>query len=184
MGTAIARAAHRVARDMHRRGRLSGTRLPLLTALCAAGLLAACQSVGAGASTRPQAEFDQFKGAWVYAQSCGWQHSAGFEFSSDDSGTITGMWAEGTQVRGESGKLTGELRDGKLFMRKCRIDVEDDDPAACPNFGDESDYVVREGDRLAWYQRFGTRGYLKSLELQRSVEGVEIRKDDDCEEDQ
>jgi hypothetical protein len=158
-------------------------------------LLAACQSVGAGAapaarldqgigepSGQPGAMFQRIKGAWSYAQSCGWQHSASLDFMTESEGIVHGDWADGTQVRGESGKFIGTWRGDKLFLRFCRIDVYDDDPEACPNYSVERAYATRRGQKVFWYRNGGSAGYWKYLELHPFVEGGSNPVDDDCSE--
>lgn len=203
MGIAIARAARRVARDVHGHG--LNSRSPL-AAVCAAALLVACQSAGAGTTGEAHAAaprssstaqsgrdrpdsgerdhaFERIKGSWAYGQSCGWQHSASLEFLTESEGIVHGTWADGTRVRGESGELLGTWRDGKLFLRFCRIDVDDTDPQACPNYGAEDAYVVRSDRKVVWYRSGGGADYWKYLELHPYTEGTPIPVDDDCGED-
>ena len=55
-------------------------------------------------------------------------------------------------MRGESGEFHGRWRGNKLFLRFCRIDIYDDDPEECPNYGVESAYVTRRGQEVFWYR--------------------------------
>jgi hypothetical protein len=195
MGIAIARAARRVATDVRYREGLLDMK-PLLAALCAAGVLVACQSVGGGPasaagaprdgapSEKPSAAFQRIKGSWSYSVQCGWGgwgHSANLDFLSESGGIVRGTWGDSNSLRGESGEFQGRWRDSKLFLRFCRIDVEDDDVQACPKYGAELAYVVQRGNRVDWYQSSGAMGYTKYIEMNRFVEGSHDEKNEECE---
>lgn len=198
MGIAIVRAARKVARDVRHREVLLNTKT-LLAALCAAGLLAACQSVDDGPasaagtsrgvgvpSEKPSAEFQHIKGSWSYSVQCGWGgwgHSASLVFLSESGGIVHGTWGDSNSLRGESGEFQGRWRGNKLFLRFCRIDIYDDDPEECPNYGVESAYVTRHGQEVFWYRSGGGADYSKYVELRPFVEGGNDLVDDSCEEE-
>lgn len=121
-------------------------------------------------------------GRWAYAQSCGWQHSAELELKTTAEG-IRGTWSDGTRIRGEAGELSGEYRDGKIFLRFCRDDVAESDPEACPDSRAEDAYVVREAGNLIWYRASGADSYRPYLELSPVIAGQDIPKDDRCPEE-
>lgn len=152
-------------------------------ALCMAS--ACAQSPGPIAAAPASAPADgaaAFAGRWMYAQSCGWQHSAELELKTTADG-IRGTWNDGTRVRGDSGELRGTLRDGKLFVRFCR-DAEDKASDACPNFSEEQSYVARKDERLTWYRSNGAGGYREYLTLHPVVASADVPTDDDCPEDE
>lgn len=105
---------------------------------------------------------NEFSGQWAYRQSCGWQHSAHLELAESGSGA-GGRWDDGTRARGDSGQLQGELRDGRLYLRLCSEGEGGGKIPACPNYGEESAYLAREGAVLGWYRKSGDvyRPYLK-----------------------
>jgi hypothetical protein len=145
----------------------------------------AAAAVGAAAA-RPSAAVRAFEGAWAYAQSCGWQHSANLEFSAAGQGRLQGRWADGTRVRGESGSLRANVRGDKAFLSFCRDPDEAgsaDADGICPNYGPESAYVVRNGERLEWFRGSAKLGFRPYLRLHRVVAGQEIPKDDTCPEE-
>ncbi len=145
-------------------------------ALCMAG---ACASTGAASDPAKAAE--PFVGRWLYAQSCGWEHSADLMIHPG-SGVLEGSWADGTRVRGENGTLRGTPRDGKLFLRFCR-DAEGEGADICPNFGPEESYLVRKRGQLVWYRAYGAEGYREYLTLDRFVLGDKAGYDDECPDD-
>lgn len=164
-------------------------RLRLAFAALALCMASACaQSPGPvaalPASTSPaeNAAAAAFAGRWAYAQSCGWQHSAHLELKTTAEG-IRGTWSDGTRVRGEAGELSGEYRNGKIFLRFCRDDVVESDPEACPDFRAEDAYVVREAGNLIWYRASGAGSYRRYLELSPVIVGQDIPKDDRCPEE-
>ncbi len=151
--------------------------------LCTAS--ACAQSPGPVAAASPAdstKDAAAFAGRWAYAQSCGWQHSAHLELRTTVDG-IRGTWSNGTRVRGEAGELSGEYRDGKMFLRFCREDVAESDPEACPDFRAEDAYVVREAENLIWYRASGADSYRRYLELSPVTAGQDIPKDDRCPEE-
>lgn len=145
-------------------------------ALCSAG---ACTSTGAASDSAKAAE--PFVGRWLYAQSCGWEHSADLMIHPG-SGVLEGTWADGTRVRGDNGTLRGTPRDGKLFLRFCS-DAEGEGTDICPNFGPEESYLVRKRGQLVWYRAYGADGYREYLTLDRFVLGDQVRYDDECPDD-
>ncbi len=152
-------------------------------ALCMASACAQFPGPAAATSSGAAAkETAAFFGRWAYAQSCGWQHSAHLELKTTAEG-IRGTWSDGTRVRGEAGELSGEYRDGKIFLRFCRDDVAESDPEACPDFRAEDAYVVREAGNLIWYRASGADSYRRYLELSPVIAGQDIPKDDHCPEE-
>jgi hypothetical protein len=136
----------------------------------------------ASTSAAETAAVAAFAGRWAYAQSCGWQHSAELELKTTAEG-IRGTWSDGTRVRGEAGELSGEYRDGKMFLRFCRDDVAENDPEACPNYRAENAYAVREAGNLIWYRASGADSYRRYLEMHPVIAGQDIPKDDHCPEE-
>jgi hypothetical protein len=136
------------------------------------------------ASTSPDA-VQSFVGSWAYAQSCGWQHSANFELEPGAAKSqVQGRWADGTRVRGESGGLRGEMRDGKLWLRFCRDDMPSAQAQGCTPSAEPAEpwYLVRRGERIEWYR--GPSPSAPYLSLHRVIAGQEIPKDDNCPEDE
>lgn len=65
--------------------------------------------------------------------------------------TISGTWSDGTNQKAYSGSLTGQVRDGRLHVRRCYDDGWGDESAPCPHLGPESEvFVIRDG-KLIWY---------------------------------
>jgi hypothetical protein len=198
MGTAIARAARWIARDVRRRNGLLAMK-PMLAALCAAGVLVACQSVGDGSASdarasrrvdvppeKPSAAFLRIEGSWSYSVQCGWGgwgHSASLDFLSESGGIVHGRWSDSNSLRGEAGEFQGRWRGNKLFLRFCRIDVYDDDPEECPNYGVENAYVARHGQEVLWYRSGGGADYSKYVELRPFVERGNDPVDESCDEE-
>lgn len=138
------------------------------------------------AGATPSAAAQAFEGAWAYAQSCGWRHSANLELSAAGQGRLQGEWADGTRVRGESGSVRARVRGDKAFLSFCREPEEAgaaDADGVCPQYGPESAYVVRNGERLDWFRGSAELGFRPYLSLHRVVAGQEIPKDENCPEE-
>lgn len=130
-------------------------------------------SACASAQNKPSANaaaVRAFQGAWLYAQTCGFLHSINFEFHVAPNGEIQGTWAEGTRVRGEHGDLRGTYRDGRLYLRQCRADVDNNHAEACPLFFGNS-YVTLQGNQLTWHKEYGRGQHEKYRTLHRVVKG-------------
>lgn len=109
-----------------------------------------------GALTACAAKPQDFQGKWVYKQACGQYHVA--EVKLTQSGNdVSGEWSDGNQHAGADGKLEGHVRGEKLFVRYCGND-EQAGYAVCPKYeSDETDYFVRQGKELIWYQMIGKK---------------------------
>lgn len=96
---------------------------------------------------------------------------------------MTGDWSDGDQSFGSDGKLKGHLRDGKLFVRYCGNDAQAG-YAVCPAYeSNETDYFVRQGDDLVWFQMTGKKGegtFQKYVVLHPVVAGKPVATDDKC----
>lgn len=152
-------------------------------------LLASCASrtesaapAGDPAAGGAKAKSQDVVGIWAYAQSCGWQHSADLDIARVTGGGFGGRWSDGHRAGGQSGELRGELRDGKLYLRFCRDDLAAGQAGACPDFGAESAYAVRNGERLEWFRSDGAEGYRHYLSMHPVVEGKAVPVDDRCAE--
>lgn len=158
-------------------------------ALVSVGMAASCTLHGGGhgaeraaterAATNAAPAAQAYVGTWRYVQTCGWQHSADLQFDTVADG-IRGHWSDGHRAGGQSGELRGESREGKVFLRFCRDDIAPGQADACPRFGAEAGYVVREGEALAWYRSSGAAGDQPYLRLHRVVEGRDVPVDDRC----
>jgi hypothetical protein len=129
-----------------------------------------------------QANDNSFQGSWAYKQTCGQHHAA--QIKLIQTGTdITGEWSDGTQASGSDGKLKGSIHDGKLFVRYCGTD-EQAGYAVCPDYeASETDYFVRQGADLVWYQMTGKKGdntFRKYVVLHASVNGKPVPGDSKC----
>ncbi|SFK98733.1 hypothetical protein SAMN04487938_2832 [Lysobacter sp. cf310] len=124
----------------------------------------------------------EFSGQWAYRQSCGWQHSAHLELVESGNG-VSGRWDDGTRARGDNGQLQGELRDGRLYLRLCSEGEAGGKIPTCPNYGEASAYLAREGAALGWYRKSGD-GYRPYLKLHPAGAGQAVPDDTSgCEED-
>ncbi|MCC8628135.1 hypothetical protein [Xanthomonas vesicatoria] len=112
-------------------------------------LSAACSN----ASPPGGATVGNFANMWAYATACGSGHFLSVDLDQQKS-HVTGEWSEGTNARGGGGKLEGDVRSGKLYVRYCSDDGEAG-YEACPNFSGEEDYFVLEKGTLVRYQKFG-----------------------------
>lgn len=143
---------------------------------------AAASPPAAAAAPEPAASKHEFSGQWGYRQSCGWQHTAHLDIAQSATGA-SGSWDDGTRADGDSGRLQGELRDGRLYLRLCSEGAAGGKIAACPDYGEASAYVVREGATLAWYRKSG-EAYRPYLKLHPAGAGQTVPDDTaGCEED-
>jgi hypothetical protein len=124
-----------------------------------------------------------FEGEWAYAQSCGWRHSANIELAVTAGGRLQGAWADGTRVRGDSGQVRATVRGEKAFLSFCRNSVQTVASDVCTDYGPESAYLVRNGERLDWFRGSTKIGFKPYLSLHRVIAGQEIPKDDTCPEE-
>lgn len=125
-----------------------------------------------------------FEGRWAYRQSCGAHHSAELNLSQS-ADEVLGSWSDGDRSFGSDGRLKGQVRQGKLFVRYCGNDLQAG-YAVCPDYeAEEADYFVRQGDDLVWYRMAGAKGgtsYEKYLTLHPLTAGKPIAGDNTCEE--
>lgn len=119
----------------------------LLAAACALG---GCVSTPAAGAAAVEDDAAAFLGSWAYAQSCGLQQAARLDIEVLAAGGIHGEWSDGTRVAGDSGYLSGRVRDGRLDIRLCHSSGECPPPSA-----DADAHLRREGAMLVWYRRFG-----------------------------
>lgn len=123
-----------------------------------------------------------FDGYWTYNNNCHFGHYAEIKLTQKGD-TVTGDWSDGTRLSGSDGSLKGHIRGDKLFVRYCGGD-EHSGYAVCPKYGaEESDYFVREGNDLVWYQGSGqgtARTFEKYVVLHPTVEGKHGSFDNNC----
>ncbi|WP_115045830.1 hypothetical protein [Xanthomonas arboricola] len=130
-------------------------------------LSAACSN----ASPPAGATVGNFANKWAYATACGSGHFLSVDLNQQKS-HVTGDWSEGTNARGGGGKLEGDVRSGKLYVRYCSDDGEAG-YEACPNFSGEEDYFVLEKGALVRYQKFGNT-YKRDVALHPDIKGKQI----------
>ncbi|MCC4601831.1 hypothetical protein [Xanthomonas melonis] len=135
--------------------------------LVAVALSAACSN----ASPPTSARVDDFANKWAYATDCGSGHFLSMDLKQQEA-HVTGEWSEGTNARGGGGKLEGDVRSGKLYVRYCSEDGEAG-YEACPNFSGEEDYFVLDKGSLVRYQKFGN-AYKRDVVLHPDVKGKQI----------
>lgn len=97
-----------------------------------------------------------FDGQWVYRQECRFGHVATLELQQNGS-EISGIWGDGTRVRGESGLLKGSIKGRRAQVWFCS-ESSDDADHTCPSYGNEDAHLERQGDTLIWYR--GADAYL------------------------
>lgn len=114
--------------------------------LAAMATLSACVSVPVASASDPA----PYRGSWAYAQSCGLAHSARLDLHVATDGSVHGEWSDGTRVAGDSGRLAGRIRDGRLDLRLCPATGDCPPPSAAADA-----HLRREGAMLVWYRRFG-----------------------------
>lgn len=117
----------------------------------------------------------EFAGSWGYRQSCGWQHSAHLELSASGA-AVSGSWDDGTRNGGDSGRVSGALREGRLYLRFCSESVPAGKAGACPEFGPESAYLASEDGALSWYRKSGD-SYQPYLKLHPAGDGRSVPDD-------
>lgn len=143
-------------------------------------LACSTQAPAALASNKQDAN-QLFIGEWTYARKCDFGHFVNIMLKQA-ANDVSGEWSEGTNLRGSNGLLKGTIRDGKLFARYCSQDGEKG-YTACPEYGDETNYFIREGDGLIRYQKFGNE-YKKEIALYRDVAGEQLLIDGaNCQEE-
>ncbi|ALM84054.1 hypothetical protein [Bordetella sp. N] len=132
--------------------------------------LATASLAPAYAATAAPAGMAPFEGKWSYADQKKFGHFADIAVEAGAGAEAAGHWSDGTRVAGSSGDLRGRLDGKKLYVRFCTDEAERGS-TQCPAFDpDESAYLVRAGDKLVWYRKFGegkTSEYKKYLELHR-----------------
>ena len=124
-----------------------------------------------------------FQGDWSYEQTCGWQHIASVHLSQNGK-RVEGTWSDGSaRASGSDGKLKGTVMNGRLYVRYCGGD-ESSGFSVCPAYDAvSSDYFVREGDDLAWYQMIrkeNEKKFRRYMLLHPAVNGYPLVKDDHC----
>jgi len=96
------------------------------------------------------------QGDWGFANHCGFGHYVGITFVQTGEKTVSGNWSDGTNLRGSSGELKGEIREGKLFVKFCSDDIENKPPyRICPEFDGDDAYFSLESSSLVWYESYG-----------------------------
>ncbi|WP_244298149.1 hypothetical protein [Xanthomonas prunicola] len=149
---------------------------PLHTLLSVAMVLATSCS-----SAAPAAKAPSFSGTWGYAKKCDSGHFLGITLEQHGN-HVTGDWSEGTNSRGGDGKLEGDMREAKLYVRYCSDDGEAG-YSACPVFSGNEDYFIFENGTLVRYQKYGSR-YERDVVLHPSKKGQEVPFDTNCMEDE
>lgn len=128
-------------------------------------------------STASAAKVPSFAGKWAYAKKCDSGHYLGLELQQSGD-HVSGDWSEGTNARGSDGKLEGQVRGDKLYVRYCSDDGEVG-YAACPNYSGAEDYFLIDKDTLVRYQKYGS-SYRRGVVLHPDGPGKEVPFDKDC----
>jgi hypothetical protein len=144
-------------------------------------LFAAMVLVTSCASATHSAKAPYFSGEWGYAKKCDFGHFIGITLEQRGN-RVTGDWSEGTNLRGGDGRIEGEVRGTKLYVRYCSDDGEAG-YSACPVFSGSEDYFLLEGEMLVRYQKYGSR-YERDVALHPDGEGHEVPFDTKCMEDE
>lgn len=110
-------------------------------------LTSSCSSVASTAESPP------LSGNWEYTRSCGAVQFVGITLQQYTD-RVTGDWSEGSGSRGGGGKLEGEVRGAKPYLRYCGDDGEAG-YSACPTFSGSEDYFFLEKEVLIRYQEYG-----------------------------
>ena len=125
------------------------------------------------------ADIPQFAGQWGYAKQCGSGHYLGLEIQQSGD-RVTGEWREGTNARGGGGKLEGQVRGDKLYLRYCSDD-EERGYAACPDYSGAEDYFLIDGETLVRHQKYGS-SYRRGVALHPDGPGKKVPFDKNCTE--
>jgi len=147
--------------------------LRLLGALLFAAtmLTTSCSTAASGAKV------PQFAGKWAYAKKCDSGHYLGLDLQQSGD-RVSGDWSEGTNSRGSDGKLEGQVRGDKLYVRYCSDDGEVG-YAACPEFSGDEDYFRLDAGKLVRYQKNGS-SYRPGVALHPDGPGKEVPFDNEC----
>ncbi|WP_226980512.1 MULTISPECIES: hypothetical protein [Xanthomonas] len=151
-----------------------------LRSLCVL-LSASMALVTSCSSAAPTAKAPSFAGAWGYAKKCDSGHFLAITLEQRGN-HVTGDWSEGTNLRGGGGKLEGEVREAKLYVRYCSDDGEAG-YAVCPAFSGVEDYFALEKGALVRYQKSGPR-YERDVALHPSSKGHQVPFDTKCMEEE
>ncbi|MFC4763898.1 lysozyme inhibitor LprI family protein [Dyella koreensis] len=127
-----------------------------------------------------------FDGSFGYRSDCNSGHYV--EFAIKDGGpNFSGTWSDGTRVGGDFGDFSGQVREGKLYVRFCTAGGGQKGLPLCPSFPEqEGAYFVSERGALTWYRPVGTgasRTFEKYLVLHRVDHGAKAPLDTQCSED-
>jgi len=120
-----------------------------------------------------------FVGEWAYAQGCDRKHTATLRIQHESERKVAGTWDDGTMTSGSDGALIGGIRDGKLYLRFCR-NTQQQGRDSCPAFAAEDSYLVRDGNRLVWYRKYGKTEYVEYLRLHHVTQGQPPPLDNNC----
>lgn len=118
-----------------------------------------------------------FAGSWAYIKKCDHGHS--LNLTIEQTGEhVTGEWSEGTNLRGGDGKLKGNVRGGKLFVRYCSTDGEAT-MSVCPEYDDYEDLFELNETGLVRSRKSGSN-YEKDVTLHRDDLGKDVPIDNNC----
>ena len=123
-----------------------------------------------------------FQGDWGFASHCGFGHYIGITLVQTGK-TVSGNWSDGTNLRGSSGELTGEIRDKRLFVKFCSDNLENNSAyKLCPEMEQVDDYFAIENGNLVWYGPLGD-GLRRYAVLRKDPDqNHSIDKDIDCDD--
>ncbi|MDR6674224.1 hypothetical protein [Xanthomonas sp. 1678] len=129
------------------------------------------------ASVASAAKAPPFEGKWAYANKCGSGHYLGINLRQSGD-RVSGNWSEGTNVHGGDGKLEGQLRGKKLYVRYCSDD-EEVGYADCPEFSGDEDYFRVDRGMLVRYKKYGS-SYVRTVALYPDVIGKDVPLVEEC----
>ncbi|WP_198148978.1 lysozyme inhibitor LprI family protein [Luteibacter yeojuensis] len=124
-------------------------------------------------------------GDWAYRSKCNFGHFVELTVTGGGS-TAQGTWSDGTRVRENEGKVLGEWKADRLYLRFCADNEERGGFPVCPAFSDVAAYVVPEGNGLAWYRTWGPKeegAFTKYVVMTRKPAQGHVPDDTHCTED-
>lgn len=148
-----------------------GLRLLGVLLFAATVLTTSCSSAASAAKV------SQFAGKWAYAKKCDSGHYLGLDIRQSGD-RVSGDWSEGTNARGSDGKLEGQVRGDKLYVRYCSDDGEVG-YAACPEYSGAEDYFLIDKGTLVRYQKYGS-SYRRGVTLHPDGAGKDVPFDTEC----
>ena len=101
---------------------------------------------------------------------------------TQNSQSVVGAWSDGHRAKFWAGELKGTVRERKLFVQFCSDGSWGNEPHVCPDFEQESDYLIQRGNRLVWYRKSDT-GFRRYVKLHRVTKGKPVPQDNRCPEE-